>query len=418
MRQDALVDEGLVIALGCVLLWVLLSARLSRWSVTAPILLAAAGFALSAGADPVLVVNPDTETVKRLTEVTLALILFTDASQIRAGWFGRPPSRIAARLLLIGLPLSLLAGAAIGTWLFPGASVVVIALIAASLCATDAALSASVIADSRISLRLRQIINVESGLNDGLATPFVLFFAAAATAVDANAPVRSAVTDAVVEIAIAVLVGVLIGGAGGWLIASANARGLSADLQEPIGTLVIALMAYTGSIAIGGNGFVAAFVAGVAFGGAVSKHRPAEVMDFAERTGLLLSFAVWFVFGAVFVRPAIEAMTWQVALYAVLSLTVVRMVPVAVSLIGSGIGRDDVLVIGWLGPRGLASIVFALLAFDQLGPPDGGFVATVIASTVTLSVVVHGLSAGPVAGWYARRHPVPPEAAEPQSMGR
>jgi NhaP-type Na+/H+ or K+/H+ antiporter len=294
----------------------------------------------------------------------------------------------------------------VGSWLFAGASVSVIALLAASLCATDAALSASVISDNRIALRLRQIINVESGLNDGLATPFVLFFAAAATAVDTRASVATALTDALAEIALAILAGAVIGGLGGWLIAQAHQRGLSADLQEPIGTVVIALMAYTGSIAIGGNGFVAAFVAGVAFGGAVSKHRPAEIMDFAERSGLFLSFAVWFVFGAALVRPAFEALTWQVALYAVLSLTVVRMLPVALSLWGSRMHRDDVLLIGWLGPRGLASIVFALLALDELGSPDGVFVASVITITVALSVLVHGLTAGPVAGWYARRHPV------------
>jgi NhaP-type Na+/H+ or K+/H+ antiporter len=267
-----------------------------------------------------------------------------------------------------------------------------------------------VISDRRITLRLRQIINVESGLNDGLATPFVLFFAAAATAFDTRASVSTAVSEALVEIALAVAAGAVIGGVGGWLVAQAHQRGWSSELQEPIGTLVIALMAYTGSIAIGGNGFVAAFVAGVAFGGAVSRHRPAEIMDFAERTGLLLSFAVWFVFGAALVRPAFEALTWQVALYAILSLTVVRMLPIAVSLLGSRMPRDDVLLIGWLGPRGLASIVFALLALDQLTAADGRFVASIITVTVTLSVVVHGLTAGPVAGWYSRRHPVPVSA--------
>jgi NhaP-type Na+/H+ or K+/H+ antiporter len=403
-------DQGVVIALGCVLVWVLLSTRLSRWSVTAPILIAAAGFALSAGADSIVDVNPKTETVKRLTEITLALILFTDASQIRAGWFGRAPSRVALRLLLLGLPLCLLLGIGVGAWLFAGVSVTLIALIAASLCATDAALSASVISDRRITLRLRQIINVESGLNDGLATPFVLFFAAAATAFDTRTSVSTAVSEALVEIALAVAAGAVIGGVGGWLVAQAHQRGWSSELQEPIGTLVIALMAYTGSIAIGGNGFVAAFVAGVAFGGAVSRHRPAEIMDFAERTGLFLSFAVWFVFGAALVRPAFEALTWQVALYAILSLTLVRMLPVAVSLLGSRMPRDDVLLIGWLGPRGLASIVFALLALDQLTAEDGRFVASIVTVTVTLSVVVHGLTAGPVAGWYSRRHPVPVSA--------
>jgi NhaP-type Na+/H+ or K+/H+ antiporter len=400
------VDEGLIVALACVLVWVLLSARLSRWSVTAPVLIATAGFVLSADGLSVVALDPEADTVKLLTEVTLALILFTDATQIRAGWFGRGPSWIAARLLFIGLPLCLLAGVGTGSWLFSGVAFSVVAVIAASLCATDAALSASVIGDERISLRLRQIINVESGLNDGLATPFVLFFVAAAAAVETRASIGEALSEAVIEIGLAIVAGAAVGLVGGYLIATAYQRGWSSPLQEPIGTLVIALLAYLGALEIGGNGFVAAFVAGVAFGRGVARHRPPEIMDFAERTGMLLSFAVWFIFGATLVRPAFEAVTWQEVVFALLSLTVVRMVPVAVSLLGGHVSRDDIVMIGWLGPRGLASIVFALLALDALDPVDGAFVASVVTITVTLSVVLHGLTAGPVAGWYAKRHPV------------
>ena len=293
-------DFGLAVALACVLLWVLFSARLSRWSVTAPILLA---------------------------ELTLAIILFTDASQIQARWFGRAPSWIAGRLLLIGLPLSIAAGIGAGLLLFPESPVIVLAVVAASLGATDAALSASVITDSRIALKLRQIINVESGLNDGLATPFVLFFIAVASAEGSSLPASSALTDAVREIAIAIGVGIAIGAIGGRLLAAADVRGWSLPMQEPIGSLTIALMCYATSVAAGGNGFVAAFVGGVAFGSAVRSHRPPEIMDFAERIGFLLSFAVWFIFGALFVRPAFDGLTWQVVVYALVSLTLVRMIP-------------------------------------------------------------------------------------------
>jgi NhaP-type Na+/H+ or K+/H+ antiporter len=164
-------------------------------------------------------------------------------------------------------------------------------------------------------------------------------------------------------------------------------------------------------VALGGNGFVAAFVCGVAFGGA-ARHEPhEELFRFTEQVGLLLGLGVWFVFGAGVLAELVGLVSWQMAAYAVLSLTVLRMFPVAIAAVGLNLPWDTVALAGWLGPRGLASIVFAILAFDTLGGADGRFVLATVAVTVAMSVLAHGLSAGPLAGWYARRHPVDSPAA-------
>ena len=397
-------NAGVSIVLACVAGWVLVSARLGRWSVTAPIVFTVAGLLLGSGANSPVRLNLGAEQVRTIVEIALALILFSDASKISARWFDQPPSRIAARLLGIGLPLTIAAGLCVALPLFPGTGWAVLAVIAASLAPTDAALGASVMEDERIPRRVRNIINVESGLNDGLATPFVLFFLAIAAAEDAHDSAFHAGVQAMGDLVIAVVVGVALGWLGGRLLVAADRRSWSVPALEPILPFTLALMAYFGAVAASGNGFVSAFAAGVTFGTVSTAERRPQIMTFIEQSGTLLTFFVWFVFGAAFIRPALDNLTWQVVVYALLSLTVVRMAPVALSLIRSPLSRDEVLLIGWLGPRGLASIVFALIAIDELGPAEGGtLVGTVITVTVAFSVALHGLTAGPVAGWFARR---------------
>ena len=396
-------DAGISVVLACIVGWVLVSARLARWSVTAPLILAIAGFALGSTPGSPVHISLGTSQIRTVVEIALALILFTDASKISARWFEQPPSRIAARLLGIGLPLAILAGWLAAVPLFPGTEWAVLAVVAAALAPTDAALGASVMDDERIPRRLRDVINVESGLNDGLATPFVLFFLAVASADGAHDSVLRAGEQAIVDLLIAVGFGAALGWLVGRLLVVADRRGWSLASQEPVVPLALALIAYFGAVAAGGNGFVSAFAAGVAYGTASAGLATGNVISFTERCGSLLSFFVWFVFGAAFLRPAFDGLTWQVIVYALLSLTVVRMVPVALSLIRSKLTRNEVLLIGWLGPRGLASIVFALIAVDELTAAEGaGLVAQVVTVTVAFSVVLHGLSAGPLAAWFSR----------------
>lgn len=396
---------AVVVVLCAILLWVVVSRRLSRMSVTAPILLMVLGLLFGAGGDPLLEVDLNAEPLKLLVEVTLALVLFCDASGVGLGFF-RTSWQQPARLLGIGLPLTVALGWALGMPLLAGLSWAVVAVIASTLAPTDAALGASVISDERIPGRTRETINVESGVNDGLATPIVLFFIAVAVAEEEGQSLGHPIVAALVELAIALVVGALVGGGGGRLLRAALDRGLAQRTQVPLGVFCLVLLSYFGAVLVGGNGFVAAFVAGLAFGHALA-HHPAEefAVEFSHELGELLGLVVWFLFGLLLLPTALSQATWRAVLYALLSLTVIRMVPVALSLVGTRAPWDRVLLIGWLGPRGLASIVFAIIALEDLAAADGASVAVVVGVTVGMSVLLHGLSAGPLAGWYARRHP-------------
>jgi NhaP-type Na+/H+ or K+/H+ antiporter len=248
-------------------------------------------------------------------------------------------------------------------------------------------------------------LNVESGLNDGLATPFVTLFIALAVAEEGAVPVNGWLTNALTQVVMAVGVGVVVGIVGGKLIEYAHQRKWTYGAPLQFAVLALGLTAYLGSVALGGNGFVAGFVAGIAFG-ASTRGRLAESADYTETTGTLLSLFVWTIFGAVFVVPsALLAFDWRVVGYAVLSLTLIRMLPVALSLVGLRFRRDTLGLMGWFGPRGLASVIFGIMAFDSLtGASQGaGLLASVVTWTILLSVLAHGLSAQPLAMWYARR---------------
>ena len=404
------------------LLWIVFSKRLNDWSVTAPIVLTACGFASST-----LLGTGDrigSESIRALIEVTLAVVLFVDASAIGVRWF-RTEWQYPVRLLGFGLPLTMLMGVLAALVIFPGTDVWLLAVIAVALSPTDAALGVSIIENERIPLWFRRVINVESGLNDGLVTPVVSFcIAIAAASVDgvADRPFVSALLEIVGGIGVGLVVGLVTGR----LLRVAVERGLATRSLVSVAPLVVALATYLLVVELGGNGFVAAFVCGVGFGtaargaripssdgtdsnneqGVEDETRVEDELEFTHLTAQLLGFAVWFVFGESVLGSLSTAHLGQAVVYAVLSLTVLRMLPVAVSLLGLRLPWDTVLLAGWLGPRGLASLIFAILATDAIGGSDGDFVLTVIATTVAISVVVHGLSAGPLARWYAARHPV------------
>jgi sodium/hydrogen antiporter len=208
--------------------------------------------------------------------------------------------------------------------------------------------------------------------------------------------------EAVAELALGVLIGTIVGGAGGWVTRTARERGWGDEGFAGPAVLALAACAYACALALHGNGFIAAFVGGLAFG-AVSGQAGRRLVPFVEETGGLLSLLVWLAFGAFAVVPALRALTWQTIVYAVLSLTVLRIAPVALALAGAGLGRAAVVYIGWFGPRGLASVVFALLALEDLGEKDAGPAVQVITVTVLLSVVLHGATAEPLARRYGPR---------------
>jgi sodium/hydrogen antiporter len=376
-----------------VFVWGVVSARLERADLTAPIVFVAVGVALAALGTIDTPSAP--ESLKPLVEVTLVWVLFSDAARIRVSDLRQDLGR-CVRLLGLGLPLTILLGWALAVWLLPGIDLWLALLVAAALAPTDAALGVPVVTNRAVPTRIRRLITVESGLNDGIATPVVVLAIAGAAAVEGLGDVGPG--QALLELAIGVVVGVAAGAGGGGLLRWARRAGWAAEGFAGIAVLALALGAYSGALLAHGNGFVAAFCGGLAFAAAAGPRGPAEV-GFLEQASGLVSLLVWLAFGAVAVPIMLEGLDLAVVLYAVLSLTLVRMLPVALVLIGAGVDRATVLFVGWFGPRGLASLVFALLALEELGPGADQAVAA-IAVTVLLSVVAHGASAAPLAARY------------------
>ena len=395
--------SDLAIVAALIFAWGTLSARLERFDVTAPILFVLIGMLLTHGPLAPLGFAPSTELVKSLAEVTLVLVLFSDASRVGLRDLRADLGR-CLRLLGIGLPLTIGLGTLLAFALFKGMSIWLALLVGAALAPTDAALGAGMMVNPAVPARIRRLINVESGLNDGIATPVVLIALAGAGAVGHAASTGPA--EAVGELALGVLIGAAVGGAGGFLVRTARRLGWTEGAFAGSAVLALAVCAYACALALNGNGFIAAFAGGVAFG-AIGGQGGERLVPFVEETGALVSLLVWLSFGVVAVIPAITNLTWQMALYAVLSLTVIRMVPVAVALIGARFGRPAVAFVGWFGPRGLASVVFALLALEALGQHIAGPAVAIITFTVLLSVITHGATADPLARWYRRRF-VPP----------
>jgi NhaP-type Na+/H+ or K+/H+ antiporter len=390
---------GLAVALGVLLVYATVAGVLGRWSVSAPIVLVSAGIVLGNAGTGVLHLQLDPGAVRTTAEITLALLLFTDASTIRLRE-AEGDAQLPGRLLGIGLPLTMALGTLAARSLLP-VSWAQAALIATVLAPTDAALGLDVVTNQAVPVRIRRALNIESGLNDGIATPFVVFFLAVVAAEEAH---QHWILGGIKEIAVAVAFGAGLGLLAGWAAARAHAAGWTTPLSDSLAVLSIALLAYVGSVAVHGNGFVAAFVAGIFFGAAGGRALR-EAATFTEDLGLLLSFAVWIVFGALFAGPVLRgAFHPRALLYAVLSLTVIRMVPVALALLGMRLRRDTVGFVGWFGPRGLASVVFTLLIYEDLAGSNGSNGLVEVATwTILLSVVAHGLSARPLARAYAAR---------------
>jgi NhaP-type Na+/H+ or K+/H+ antiporter len=395
--------SGLTILAASFVAYAVLAGRLDRISVTAPMVFVVVGGLLGPGGTGLLKVSLSTETTLAITELTLALLLFADASTVRVRDVGGDAS-LPSRLLFIGLQLTVLLGTALAYLMEPGFGWAAAALVATILAPTDAALGLAVVTNLAVPGRIRRALNVESGLNDGLVTPFVTLFLAIVVSEEASGT-QGWVVAALTQIGLAVVAALVVGLGGGWLISRSRSHGWTSAVSEQLAVLALALLAYTGSVAIGGNGFVAAFVGGVLFGQS-TKGGLAGPVEFSETIGLFMSFFVWTLFGALFAGPVLTGQTsWTAIGYAVLSLTVVRMLPVALALIGLGLQRSTLLFMGWFGPRGLASVVFTLVALEDLKPGSSGesLLVQVATWTILLSVVAHGLTAGILAPRYGAR---------------
>ncbi len=374
-----------------------------------------AGLVLGPDGAGLLDLSPDSHMVLAFTEITLAALLFADAATVKLRDV-QGDAGVPGRLLSVGLLLTIVAGTLLGLALTPELGWAGAALMAAVLAPTDAALGMAVVTDRAVPVRIRRALNIESGLNDGIATPFVTVFLAALLS-DEGIRGGSWVADAALQIGLAILVALTVGGLGGLLLSAASRRGWTSSVSEQLCVLALAALAYVGAVEIGGNGFVSAFVAGLVFGAVAS--RDERAIGFTEDVSLFASFLVWVIFGASFVGPVLAgAVDVPAIVYALLSLTLVRMAPVAIALIGRGFRGKTIAFMGWFGPRGLASVVFTLLVIEELGGTASvGIPLFQIATwTILLSVILHGLTARPLAAAYGERiraeDPTAPELVE------
>ncbi len=340
------------------------------------------------------------EIILLIAELTLALLLFTDATHIDMRKLLNEFT-LPLRLLGIGMPLTILAGTLTAVIIFRDFSIWEAALLAVILAPTDAGLGQVIVKSKMVPDRIRQALGIEAGLNDGLSMPFFSLFIGLAIAVD---PVSSGTWLVYTgkQIGFGLLVGIAVGWIGGWLLGEAGKRDWIDESLQQLGLLSLAFVCYGGAGLIGGNGFIAAFLGGLLVKRGFEDAR-FHAADFNEAWGQLLNFFVFFIFGLI-VTPLIPQSESMVIVFAILSLTVVRMLPVAVAMIGVGLKRSSVLFLGWFGPRGLASIVLGLIFMEQEAHlVSENTIVGAVAATVLLSIFAHGISALPGMKWYAKQ---------------
>ena len=389
-----------------VIVFVGLSARAGRAYVSAPMVFMLVGFGFGSTA----FYDLEATSIKTVAETTLALLLFHGAAELQPRDL-RTESLMTGRLLLIALPMAVVGTFLFVRLLFPEIGVWLSVVLAAALAPTDSALSAATVLNPTVPARIRRVLNLESGLNDGLATPVVLFAIAAAAGSSGGPENDHGALRALLAVAIGVAFGSLTGVAAGRALRTARRRGWAEDNLLPLAVVAIPLLCYYGADVLGGNGFMAAFVSGTTYATTHSSTVEASAdLELTRLTSALLGCAAWMLFGAATATYLSALVQWQTLAVAIASLTVLRMAPVALSLTGSGLDVRSLLFVGWFGPRGLPSVVFALIANDALaGQPGAATVVATIAATVVLSVLAHGLTAPPLSAaygaWARRRAP-------------
>ena len=378
----------------------LIAGRVERSVISGPMVFVVAGFLLG---PPVLGwVKGDSgnEGLNVLADLTLALVLFSDAATADLSVLKRQ-FQIPSRMLLLGLPGTILLGFGLAVLTFSGLSIYEAAILATMLAATDAALGKAVITNQSVPSRLREGLNVESGLNDGICVPILLFFIALTVNTEHGGHSTSALTLVVREIGIGMGVGLGLALAGTALLRWCLKQGWVTEVWMQVTVVGLAIASFSIAQSLHGSGYIAAFTGGMLFG-YLEKESTHKLILAAEGTGETLALLTWMLFGAMVIGPAFNMFSWDVVIYALLSLTLVRMVPVFLSLAGLGESIPSKLFLGWFGPRGLASIVFAIIVINEK-VPNAELIALVVTCTVFMSLVLHGITANPFARWLGEK---------------
>lgn len=377
-----------------ILVFGIFSKRAEQTIVTAPMVFVLIGLAVSLFGIEMMEEGPKAGFVKPFAELTLILVLFIDASTINRSKLKLDRS-LPVRLLLIGLPLTMVMGALIAIPIFPEISTVALVMMALILSPTDAALGQAVVTGEQVPLRIRQTINVESGLNDGIALPPILIcFAILSGSAGGNMDFSYWLTFVIKQFLFGPIIGGFIGWLGGFMVERSSKAGWMSHTYQMLASVAIAILAYALAEHMGGNGFIAVYFAGLMLGTQSEMIRE-RIREFGEAESQVLIMFIFLLFGMLLVPVAYEYWDWRAWVYAILSLTVIRIVPVALSLLGSGLDKKTVLFIGWFGPRGIASVLYLLMAVIQLGVEGYETVIGVISLTVFLSIFLHGVTALP-----------------------
>ncbi|MFM5517548.1 cation:proton antiporter [Aeromonas dhakensis] len=398
----SLIYQNLAVIAAFLLIYSLIAGRFESRLINGPLLFLLMGWLLGPGGIELLSLSIDSDGIKLLAELTLVIVLFSDAAN--TNWQVLLANRsLPIRLLLIGLPLTLLAGTLFGRWIYPDLPLLELAILSTILAPTDAALGKAVVSNPAVPAPIREGLNQESGLNDGICVPVLLLLLALIAPTEQHSGTGLlAITLLLEEIGIGLLVAWGLTTFTLRLLKTSYLNGWQLPLWRQLTMPGLALLCFALAQTLGGSGFIAAFVGGLLMGRKLGEHKHAY-LDSCEGYGDLLSVVIWMVFGATLMPMLAELLHWQYWLYAAASLTLLRMVPVWLSLLGTGLKLELKLFIGWFGPRGLASIVFAVMVLQNepalLGQRP--IIATVLC-TIILSVILHGLSANP---WVTRFKP-------------
>ncbi len=382
----------------------LISRRLEKSVFTPPMAYVSFGLLISSsGLGLVKGVEITNEVIRILAEITLAIVLFTDASRVQLKLLRREYN-LPLRLLVIGLPVTIIVGTIVAMVLFSNQlNIWEAAALATVLAPTDAALGQAVVNNSRVPACIRQTVNIESGLNDGICLPILLFFVSLAAEVEQNKPATYWFNFSVKQIIFGAIVGIVVGYFGSRLITKSVQRKWMNHSFEDLSILGLSILAYTCAELVGGNGFIATFCAGLSLVSAATKSIVECLYEFGEAEGQLFTLITFLLYGAIIVLPTLSQANWQVWIYGILSLTLIRMLGVVIATSNLQLQLDSILFLGWFGPRGIASIVYGLLIIENENLQGGQLIFTTMVATVFMSVFAHGLTAFPGSNWYAKK---------------
>ncbi len=373
----------------------LVAGRLERAATSGPIVFVVAGLLMGPLGLGWFDGDISRTGLRVLADLTLALILFIDAANADLAIL-KQQYRIPSRMLLFSLPGVIFLGTIIAALLFETLSLFESAILGTMLAATDAALGKAVITNKAVPVQIREGLNIESGLNDGLCVPILFVFIALALGSGTEGgSTMFALKLVIQELGIGLVVGLGLTAVGTWLLRWCWNQGWVTEIWKQVTVVGLAIACFSVAQSLHGSGYIAAFTGGLLFG-FMAKEATHRLVLAAEGTGETLALMTWMLFGATVIGQSVQHFTWEMIVFALLSLTVIRMLPIFLSLTGTGESTAAKLFLGWFGPRGLASIVFAIIVVNK-GVPEAKFIAMVVVLTVFFSLVAHGVSANPLA---------------------